>query len=143
MKTDQKMCLRSHIINGFLTSFCSVWTGKYLDSVYPHSPRSFVARSVRKPQVNLRRGCIFHETFVRHHSDQTKYIIFIVFLWLMIKTKNICVFVSSNIKIQKCVKDKSEKNKTVCAETIPVTTKNFAQMRNTMKISKFSVLYFN
>jgi hypothetical protein len=30
------MCLRSHIINGLLTSFCSVCTGKYLPSVYPH-----------------------------------------------------------------------------------------------------------
>jgi hypothetical protein len=46
------MCLRSHIINGLLTSFCSVCTGKYLRSVYPHRPRSFVARSVRKLQAN-------------------------------------------------------------------------------------------
>ena len=28
----------------------------------------------------------FHETFVRHHSNLTKYIIYIVFLWFMIKT---------------------------------------------------------
>ena len=46
------MCLRSHIMNGLLTSFCSVCMGKYLPSVYPHRPRSFVARSVRKPQAN-------------------------------------------------------------------------------------------
>ena len=38
------------------------------------------------------------------------------------------------------VKGKSVKNKTVCAETIPVITKNLAQMRNTKKLSKFSVL---
>ena len=49
---NQKMCLRSHIINGLLISFCSVCTGKYLPSVYPHRPRSFVAQSVRKPQAN-------------------------------------------------------------------------------------------
>jgi hypothetical protein len=29
-----------------------LYTGKYLPSVYPHRPRSFVARSVRKPQAN-------------------------------------------------------------------------------------------
>jgi hypothetical protein len=46
-------------------------------------------------------GCeYFHETFVRHHSNLTKHTIFIVFLGLMIKTINICVFLSSIINIQ-------------------------------------------
>ena len=31
---------------------CSLSTGKYLLSVFSHRPRSFVARSVRKPQEN-------------------------------------------------------------------------------------------
>ena len=31
---------------------CSVCTGKYLPSVFSHRPRSFIARSVRKPQAN-------------------------------------------------------------------------------------------
>ena len=35
------------------------------------------------------------------HSNLTKYIIFIVFLWFIIKTINISVFLSSIIKIQK------------------------------------------
>jgi hypothetical protein len=47
-------------------------------------------------------GEYFHEMFVRHDSNLTKYIIYIViFLWFMIKTINICVFLSSIIKIQK------------------------------------------
>jgi hypothetical protein len=47
-----------------------------------------------------RGGEYFHETFVRHHSNLIKYIIFILFLGFMIKTINIWVFLSSIIKIQ-------------------------------------------
>ena len=48
------MCLRSHIINGLLTSFCSVCIyGKvFAFGLSALRPRSFVARSVRKPQAN-------------------------------------------------------------------------------------------
>ena len=67
------MCLiRSHIINGLLTSFCSVCTGKYLPSVYPHRPRSFVARSVRKPQSN---------TFPYRHRPRLITLYYLVVSW--------------------------------------------------------------
>ena len=39
-------------MNSLLTFVCSVRTGKYLPSVFPHKPRSFVAQSLRKPQAN-------------------------------------------------------------------------------------------
>jgi hypothetical protein len=40
------------------------------------------------------RGKYFHETFVRHHSNPTKYILFTVFLWLMIKICKHLLFLS-------------------------------------------------
>jgi hypothetical protein len=44
------------------------------------------AQSSRKLIVDTWQGGeYFHETFVRHHSNLTKYIVFIVFLGIMIK----------------------------------------------------------
>ncbi len=54
-KSEQTAIQRqSHIINPLLTE-CEVCTGKYCLRFLSHRPRSFVARSVRKPQAILSR----------------------------------------------------------------------------------------
>jgi hypothetical protein len=57
-----------------------------------------VTRKVRENSswATWQGGEYFHETFVRHHINLTKYTIFIECLWLMIKTINICVFNSNH-----------------------------------------------
>ena len=51
LKTEKKMNQKPY--NKCLINLAySVCTGKYLPSVFSHRPRSFVARSVRKPQAN-------------------------------------------------------------------------------------------
>ena len=48
-----KRKMNQKLYNKFLINLvCSVCTGKHLPSVFSHRPRSFVARSVRKPQAN-------------------------------------------------------------------------------------------
>jgi hypothetical protein len=44
-------------------------------------------------------GSYFHETFVRHHSNLTKYIVFIVFLWFMTKLRKYLLFLLGRTQV--------------------------------------------
>jgi hypothetical protein len=86
--------------NRKIDNICPIWKEK--PSRIPFrfkKKKSFEshAQSSRKLLVDTWQGGgeYFHETFVRHHRNITKYIVFIVFLWFMINTINICVVLST------------------------------------------------